>query len=143
MSVRLGIYPQPEVRGDCRDMPRPCRFVSCKWHMVGLWKVEEADHVVDKIFSGCDTCVLDVADRGEHTEQQVADAAGITLQQVRWMTQSVRKRPQPEGEALAFYAAKASLDRSREQFDHYAPGKIFDEKYLRKMKAATDGAKAT
>ena len=35
MTVQLKIYPleRPKTRGECADMPRPCPFLSCRYHL--------------------------------------------------------------------------------------------------------------
>lgn len=59
---------RPRTRGDCANAPRPCPWTSCKWHLG---------------FSGCETCSLDVADRGGSTLAVVAQAVGLTRERIR------------------------------------------------------------
>lgn len=84
----------PKTRAECVGGQRPCIHVSCRHHLIG----EIARHpdfevalaaYERKAASPCDpelghdTCALDVADRGEHTEQEVADQLGITPERVQ------------------------------------------------------------
>lgn len=78
---------RPRTRADCVDGPRPCKFVSCKYHLYldvnprsgsvklnfpekELWELEE-------------TCALDVADRGGITLEEVGVIMNLTRERVR------------------------------------------------------------
>ena len=64
---------RPKTRGECLNGPRPCPWVSCKYHLgieVGVHsvtKVTEHDGWMER-----DTCALDVADRGEHSYRAIS-----------------------------------------------------------------------
>ena len=77
----------PATRGDCVNGPRPCQHITCRHNLTVDHYAGGAIHVR---FGNGETCSLDVADRGEHTLQEVADVMGITREAVRKI----------EGEAL-------------------------------------------
>ena len=75
---------RPRTRGDCRNAPRPCPWVSCRYHLA-------VDHTAAglRIARGGEdptvmreTCVLDVADRGGVTTNEVAAITGYTRQRI-------------------------------------------------------------
>jgi hypothetical protein len=77
---------RPEVRGLCGQTPTvPCGWVSCRYHAVHLrWSPEElaaqrSNTVIAYIRAlGPDSCVLDCADAGEHTEEEIASICNVT-----------------------------------------------------------------
>ena len=85
------VYPdwieRPVTRADCIDMPRPCAFVSCKFHLyldvnpqtgsltINFPDLEPGDLAV--------TCALDVADEGGKTLDEVARALNLTRERIR------------------------------------------------------------
>jgi hypothetical protein len=66
----------PSVRGDChpggRNQMRPCPWLCCYWHL---------GH------PGNNSCVLDIADHGGVTLEEVGDAMRITRERVRQIEQ--------------------------------------------------------
>jgi hypothetical protein len=77
----------PTLRSDCENAPRPCPFVSCKWHMfldvsprTGNIKLNFPDLEPDEI---PETCVLDVAARGGETLEEVGRIINITRERIR------------------------------------------------------------
>ncbi len=68
--VRLSTL-SPKTRGDClpggHNEARPCRWRGCYWHM------ENAKA----------SCVLDVADNGGTTLEEVGEILGVTRERVR------------------------------------------------------------
>lgn len=84
-------YPEdverPLTRADCVNMPRPCPFVSCKHHLyldanpdTGAITIRFPHLDVDEM---AETCVLDVADRGSHTLEEVGKIYGVVRERVR------------------------------------------------------------
>lgn len=69
---------RPMTRADCLDGPRPCPWVSCRYHLFWArrkrakppWEMDE-------------TCTLDIADRGGVTLDVVAAVMGLTRERVR------------------------------------------------------------
>lgn len=86
-GVQSAPYPddveRPKRRADCRDGPRPCPFVACKYHLfldITEWgsiqfNVDEDPAVIEEMPH---TCALDVADRGEHTCAFVSEILSVT-----------------------------------------------------------------
>lgn len=70
-------------------MPRPCPFVSCRWHLAvdvtGAGSLTEnfPDLDVDEL---TETCALDVADRGGHGAETVGRLLNVTRETVRLIT---------------------------------------------------------
>ena len=79
---------RPRTRGECVNGPRPCPWAGCKHHLYldvhldsiyltypGL-EPEDMDRLVE-------TCSLDVADRGDHTLEQIGELFNVTRERVR------------------------------------------------------------
>src|SRR5262245_41857744 len=68
--------PRPATRADCLEMPRPCPFATCRYHMAV--EVNESTGNLTLRFPEREaidipeTCSLDVADRGGATLEEVA-----------------------------------------------------------------------
>ncbi|MDF1561910.1 MAG: sigma factor-like helix-turn-helix DNA-binding protein [Deltaproteobacteria bacterium] len=79
--------PRPRSRGECREEPRPCPWISCRYHLyldvsprtgslrlnfpdLEVWELEE-------------TCALDVAERGGTTLDRVGRLLDLTRERVR------------------------------------------------------------
>ena len=62
------IWKPPLTRGDCIDGMRPCPWLECRWNLG-----PRGDY----------GCVLDVADRGGSTLQEVADCLAVTRERIR------------------------------------------------------------
>lgn len=78
----------PRTRAECIDGPRPCPWTQCRYHLhsaqqrvSGDWgskpgsRARELDEMPE-------TCALDVADRGEHTLEQIGEVLGLSVQRV-------------------------------------------------------------
>jgi hypothetical protein len=94
-ELRLGalLYPMPEdverpvTRADCKDMPRPCPFVACKYHLyldvnpeTGSIKLNFPDL---EVWEMKDTCSLDVADKNGITLEEVGEIMNLTRERIR------------------------------------------------------------
>jgi hypothetical protein len=88
----IEIIQAPVTRGDCRNIPRPCPFIRCKWHV--LWASKQGtaligsapEHIVVNWILDLDpewSCVLDIADRGGVILDDIARVMGITKEYVR------------------------------------------------------------
>jgi hypothetical protein len=78
---------RPRTRGDCVDGPRPCPFVSCRYHLAldvnpqsGSLQHNFADLELDQM---PETCSLDVSSRGVHTLEDVGFLLNLTRERVR------------------------------------------------------------
>ena len=93
-ELRIGalLYPTPDVprpitRGECKDAPRPCPWVSCKYHLyldvnpdTGSIKLNFPDLEVSDMQ---DTCALDIADKNGITLEEVGEIMNLTRERVR------------------------------------------------------------
>jgi hypothetical protein len=80
-------YWKPKSRSECKDMDRPCPFVSCKYHLYidvhpvrGSIKLNFPDI---EIWEMTETCALDVAYRGGITLEEVGEIMNLTRERVR------------------------------------------------------------
>ena len=78
---------RPRTRGDCRNAPRPCPWVSCKYHLYldiipqsGSIKMNFPDL---EVWEMTETCALDVADRGGITLEDVGMLLNLTRERIR------------------------------------------------------------
>jgi hypothetical protein len=86
---------RPLRRGDCRDVPRPCPFVSCKQNLfldvtrTGRIRLNypmlEPDQVPE-------SCALDLADQGVTPLGHVAQIFGVTRQYVQMLEQGALEK---------------------------------------------------
>jgi sigma-70-like protein len=93
-ELRLGalLYPpveepRPHTRGECKDGPRPCPWVSCKHHLyldvnpeTGSIKLNFPDL---EVWDMKETCALDVADRNGITLEEVGEIMNLTRERIR------------------------------------------------------------
>ncbi|MFK8000832.1 MAG: sigma factor-like helix-turn-helix DNA-binding protein [Polyangiales bacterium] len=80
-------YWKPTTREECKDMERPCPFVSCKFHLFidvhpvrGAIKLNFPDL---EVWEMTETCALDVADRSGITLEEVGEIMNLTRERVR------------------------------------------------------------
>ena len=77
---------RPKIRAQCADGPRPCPWVSCRWHLAyditpaGSLKENFPGRELDEM---PETCSLDVADRGGLTLEAVAAAMNVVRERIR------------------------------------------------------------
>lgn len=78
---------RPKTRAECVGGPRPCPFVSCKYHLyldvqarTGAIKLNFPDIEVEEMN---ESCSLDVADRGGATLEEVGAIMNLTYGGVR------------------------------------------------------------
>lgn len=98
---------RPRTRGDCTDMPRPCPFVGCKYHLyldvnpeTGSLKLNFPDLEPWELPH---TCALDIADEGARTLEGVGDLINVTRERLRQLEVSSLQqlRAAPHGRRLA------------------------------------------
>lgn len=134
---------RPRTRADCRDLPRPCPWVSCKHHLyldviqsTGSLKINFPDLEPWEL---AETCALDVAERGGITLDQVGELTNVTRERIRQIEtrglltlkatapehgideESVAEFPHPEGnqhpDAAAYSTARdESIKRARDAY---------------------------
>jgi hypothetical protein len=88
----------PKTRGECRDGPRPCGYLTCRHHLAldvsfaGGVKV----HWMPDEDPAWPTCSLDVADLGQHNVDETAVLLGCSRERVRQVEeQALRKLREP------------------------------------------------
>ncbi len=103
--VYTGEYPdeRPQTRGRCLEMPRPCPFVSCSYHLApdllrhvlrdrtwrDGWRPMAAAEVVSEeeaaeaVVAMPASCLLDLADRDGMTLEQVGLVLEVTRERAR------------------------------------------------------------
>jgi hypothetical protein len=77
----------PANRSECRDAPRPCPFVSCKYHLyldvnpdTGSIKLNYPGREPEELR---ETCALDVADDGPKPLEYIGEVMNLTRERVR------------------------------------------------------------
>lgn len=80
-------YAKPATRSECADGPRPCPYVSCKYHLyldvqhrTGAIKLNFPDIEVEQMN---ESCSLDIADRGGTTLEEVGAIMNLTRERIR------------------------------------------------------------
>jgi hypothetical protein len=78
---------RPKTRADCIDGERPCPWVGCKYHLyldvnpkTGSIKLNFPDIEPEDM---TDSCVLDIADRGPVTLEDVGRIMNLTRERIR------------------------------------------------------------
>jgi hypothetical protein len=85
----------PRTRGDCEDGPRPCPWVACRYHLAIAEIALNGDvRLVDEWDDGRPTCALDVADEGEHTQEEIAALMSVSQQRVDQLERRAKARAQ-------------------------------------------------
>ncbi|MEW5851661.1 MAG: sigma factor-like helix-turn-helix DNA-binding protein [Myxococcota bacterium] len=103
-------YDRPRTRADCVNGPRPCLFVSCRYHLyldvnpeTGSVKLNFPDKEVWDLEQ---TCALDVAERGGVTLEEVGEIMNLTRERIRQVEvrglQKLKDVPESDGGIEAF-----------------------------------------
>ena len=78
---------RPQTRAECEFVPRPCPYVSCRYHLfvdvspkTGAIKLNFPDLEPDEL---AESCTLDVAERDGATLEEVGSCLNITRERVR------------------------------------------------------------
>jgi hypothetical protein len=86
-AVRETIAPRPLTRAECAEGPRPCPFISCKYHL--YLDVSPKTGSIKINFPDVDpwelpvSCALDVADAGGSTLEDVGAIMNLTRERIR------------------------------------------------------------
>lgn len=92
---------RPMRRADCIDGERPCPWVSCRHHLaldvtpfgaLALTATATASDDELDLDAMTDTCSLDVADRGDHTLEEVGEILGVVRERVRQIIEAALER---------------------------------------------------
>lgn len=82
-----GAEPRPHRREDCVGGPRPCPWVSCRYHLyldvsprTGSLKLNFPDLEVWELE---ECCALDVADRGQAGSEEIGSLLNVTRERAR------------------------------------------------------------
>ena len=110
-------YWKPKTRAECVDGPRPCAYVSCRYHLyidvsprTGAIKLNFPDL---EVWEMGESCALDVADRGGTTLEDVGAIMNLTRERIR----------QVEVKALAKLEALRDMMALRDYVDEGPVGK--------------------
>jgi hypothetical protein len=110
-------YEKPRTRAECAEGPRPCPYVSCKYHLyidvsarTGAIKLNFPDL---EAWDLGESCALDVADRGGTTLEDVGAIMNLTRERIR----------QVEVKALAKLEALRDMMALRDYVDEGPVGK--------------------
>lgn len=80
-------YDKPKTRSECVDGPRPCPYVSCKYHLYLDVKTDTNSIKLNfphlEVWEMEHTCALDVATRGGMTLEDVGHILNLTRERVR------------------------------------------------------------
>jgi len=77
---------RPKKRSECAEIPRPCPFVSCRYHLYldvfegGELKINFKGVEIDKMPY---TCALDVAEQGGIDLESIGNALDLTRERIR------------------------------------------------------------
>lgn len=87
---------RPHTRADCAGGPRPCPWVSCRYHLyldvsprTGSLKLNFPDLEVWELD---ECCALDVADRGQAGTEQIGSLLNLTRERARQLEEEALHR---------------------------------------------------
>ena len=122
----------PIKRADCLEGPnsfRPCPWVRCKWHALWLFKepwlwVEKSgkpddDRLIRFMRRLAATCVLDVADDGGKTLDEIGAVMRVTRERVRQIIDGPSRRDR------SLYGRYGGIPRIRASKKRWKPLKEF------------------
>lgn len=92
-AFRLPVVSErPATRGECLDGPRPCPYVTCRFHLLVSvardgrllasrdFDENDEESIAAALYEMTETCALDVADMGGATFERVSDMLGLPAQ---------------------------------------------------------------
>lgn len=90
---------RPKTRAECVDGPRPCPWIACRHHLAidvdalnGTIRFTYPEAAEGELEAREHTCSLDVADRGEHTLQEVGEILILSRERVRQLEEVILAR---------------------------------------------------
>ena len=102
---------RPRQRFDCQCGERPCPWVSCAWHLYcdvtskGSLRITWPDL---EPWEAPETCALDVADRGQHTLDEIGNLMNLSRERVRQLEFTALRKVKEQAAAMR---AAAELER--------------------------------
>ena len=93
-------WPRPRKRSECRNDPRPCPFVGCRYHLLCDVTVTGAVSLawsVEELFRMPETCALDVAERGGCTLEEIGRLLRITRERARQISAEAARKIRRSG----------------------------------------------
>ena len=113
---------RPQTRAECLDGPRPCPFVSCKYHLYldvdprnGAIKLNFPDIDVDGLR---ESCALDVADRGGALLEEVGAVMNLTRERVRQLEVNSLVAMGAPGQPIELRSLLPGRERHRPELRH-------------------------
>lgn len=77
---------RPRTRADCEGLPRPCPWISCRYHLAidvnELGTLHRTFGLTD-VSEMHETCALDIADRGGATLEEIGRALNVSRERIR------------------------------------------------------------
>jgi hypothetical protein len=96
--------PRPMKREDCltggANAQRPCRWHSCRYHLSSTTTAGREIPTEPGVLNP--TCALDVADRGEHSLEEVGEILGVTRERIRQIEAVALAKLKKKGILLEF-----------------------------------------
>jgi hypothetical protein len=103
---RARLAKRPRTRGECASGPRPCPWLACKWHLyldvnpeTGAIELNFPGVAPDELDHLEETCALDIADRGEHTLEEIGAALHVSTERARNIETRALERLRLRGQA--------------------------------------------
>lgn len=91
-----GARERPHTRSECAGGPRPCPWVSCRYHLYldvsprsGSLKLNFPDLEVWELE---ESCALDVADRGQAGSEEIGSLLNLTRERARQLEEEALRR---------------------------------------------------
>ena len=87
---------KPRTRGECEDGPRPCPWLTCRYHLAievgrrtGQLRLNHPGlEETGELPPDAESCALDVAEQGPRSQAEVAEALGNST--IEWVRQTER-----------------------------------------------------
>ncbi len=120
-TVDLRQERRPKTRGECKAGPRPCPWVSCRYHLgIAIAHNGSIKHTLKDGGGFQHTCALDVADAGGLDSEELVKLMGLTQEAVRLQMTTALRRFRDALLAQKYpaeYVSDAELLRSRRLFN--------------------------